>query len=280
MTELARLLIQIEENRHRKDLTPAEIFEIGQRLEPLLGTPIGRPKKGESCPNFGKGKTTEKVAAAIGISGKQYEKIREVHRSPYADLKEELERHGKVDRVRKKLLRRQRAEEVAKQVGTVPLTQVICADCLDHLRTIKMPMFHAATFDPPFGVGFRYGDEKELTDNPDDYWEWFRPRYEEIKRVTLPGGAIIFWQAGDYRRYWYDWFGDHQLFFAIKTNCASLSDPQGANDECDGHDHLSVERGCRTAATNQAGMELRLLANQADFQRRFDSPMPSATGPL
>ena len=218
MTEIDKLLIQIEENRQRKDLTPAEIYQAGQKLERLMATPKGRPKKGENCPIFGKGKTREKVAAALGVSGKQYEKIREIHKSPHADLKEELERHGKVDRVHKKILRRNRAKEVAKDIGTVPLTKVICADCLDYLRG-KEPFAHASVFDPPFGIGFRYGEEKELTDNPKDYWEWFRPRYEEIRRVTLPGGAIIFWQADKYRRYWYDWFGDHQLFFAVKTNC-------------------------------------------------------------
>jgi hypothetical protein len=217
MTELERLLIQIEENRHRKDWTAGEVFEAGKKLEALMATPRGRPKKGESCPRFGKGKTREKVAEVLDVSGRQYDKIKDIYESPFDDLKDELERHGKVERVHKWLVRRQAADKIAKLVGTVPLQKVVCTDCLDYLRGITKPMSHASVYDPPFGIGYKYQGFVD-PDNPKDYWEWFRPRYEEIRRVTLPGGAIIFWQAESYRRYFFDWYGDHHLFYAIKRN--------------------------------------------------------------
>ena len=191
-----------------------------------MATPRGRPKKGASYPNFGKGKTREKVAAVLDVSGRQLDKISDIHESPFDDLKDELERHGKVDRVHKKLVRRRRANEVAEQVGTAPLQKVICTDCLDYLRDIKKPMFHCSLFDPPFGVGFKYEGFVD-PDNPADYWAWFKPRYDEIRRVTLPGGAIIFWQAESYRRYFFDWYGDHELFCAVKTNGCPWLSPKG-----------------------------------------------------
>jgi DNA modification methylase len=132
--------------------------------------------------------------------------------------------------VHRRLARRKVADQIAKQVGTVPLQKVVCADCLDYLRGFTKPMSHASVYDPPFGIGYRYQGFVD-PDNPKDYWKWFRPRYEEIRRVTLPGGAIIFWQAERYKDFFREWFGEHRLFYAVKRNASLL--PKGSLVNCE-----------------------------------------------
>src|SRR5688572_24616812 len=111
------LRAMVAETRHQKPLTPSEKYALGRTLEELLATPAGRPSR-QSVATYhvsGRGKTRDKVAAALGMSGRQWDKLKAVQESGCEDLKRELDQHGKVDRVFRELTRRRRAEAVALQ---------------------------------------------------------------------------------------------------------------------------------------------------------------------
>jgi DNA modification methylase len=171
-----------------------------------------------NCHRSEKGKTRDKVAAVLGISGRQWDKLKDIEESGYADLKEELERHGKVDRVYRKLQRRGAVEAIASENLGKESQKVICADCRNVLPTFADETFDAVPTDPPFGINFEYDDGQEPCDNPEDYWKWFGPIFQEIWRVTKPGGFVCLWQANKYLDYFTQWYGKWHLFVACKKN--------------------------------------------------------------
>jgi N6-adenosine-specific RNA methylase IME4/ParB-like chromosome segregation protein Spo0J len=124
------------ENRHRKDLTPTEAVAIAQALEDRErekarqrqeasrakpGAKVGADH-GPSLEGGGKfpppsanreaGKTRNKVAATVGMSGKTYEKARAVVRAAaeqpdlFGDLPEQMDETGKVDAAYRELRER------------------------------------------------------------------------------------------------------------------------------------------------------------------------------
>jgi adenine-specific DNA-methyltransferase len=96
-------------------------------------------------------------------------------------------------------------------------------DCLVVMRDLPDASVDAVVTDPPFGIGFRYGEGREVANTPDDYWRWFRPRYEEMLRCLKPGGLMAIWQAQlNFRHYW-DWFGDQIHIYCAARNFAQLS---------------------------------------------------------
>ena len=85
--EQAAQLLKAEhdENICRKDFTPSEAYSLGQLLEPIERAEAqeresqGRPKEGrENFTTLSKGKTADKVGAAVGMSGKTYSKVKDV----------------------------------------------------------------------------------------------------------------------------------------------------------------------------------------------------------
>jgi SAM-dependent methyltransferase len=210
-----------DEVRHQKELTLAEKYQLGKQLEAVLATPAGRPSRRAvaSCHPFGKGKTRDKVASVLRLSARQWDKLKAVYESPHGDLKQELEKHGKVDRAFRDLERRRRVEEVQRQNQGKDFQNVICADCRDLLPTFAADTFDAVITDPVFGIGFEYGDGQEQSRTPEDYWDWLRPVYRQILRVTKPGGLIAIWQAEKYLRYAWRWFGDDiHVYIAAKDH--------------------------------------------------------------
>jgi ParB/RepB/Spo0J family partition protein len=118
---LTLLRAEYDENTCRKDFTPSEAVAIGKALEELERPKAqerqeaSRTKKGEKVgdaqgggnlpPRSGdRGKTRERVAAAVGMSGKTYDKAKKVVEAAEKDserlgpVKEEMDRTGNVDR--------------------------------------------------------------------------------------------------------------------------------------------------------------------------------------
>ena len=217
---------EIVANNH-KPFTWAEKVAIYRAVKPLIEAEAkqrrdGRLRRGtrkpvgENVPN-GKGRTRDLVAHYCGdTSGKTLEQAVEVFGSRHDDLKEEIERTGKVNKAWLALKDREKvgpllSDPVTAQEG------LVCRDCLQVLPGLEANSFHAVLVDPPFGIGFNYSGQKEATDDPEAYWRWLEPIYREIVRVTVPGGLIAIWQATEYMPYFKDWFGpDHRLFFACK----------------------------------------------------------------
>jgi DNA modification methylase len=89
-------------------------------------------------------------------------------------------------------------------------------DCLDILPTLDAGSVDAIVTDPPFGIGFLYGDSKEQASNPEDYWAWLQPRYDRALQCLKPGGFVAVWQTQLYFPYLWEWFGD-----GIHVYCAA-----------------------------------------------------------
>jgi ParB-like chromosome segregation protein Spo0J len=129
---LAALIAERDENTCRKDFTPSEAVAIGKAIEELEKPKAkerqkAKLKKGstppvvESCHDGeSNGKTRDKVAAAVGMSGKTYEKAKVVvdaaEQDPeqFVPVKEEMDRTGKVDPAYQKVTEKRSSDEVIK----------------------------------------------------------------------------------------------------------------------------------------------------------------------
>lgn len=99
---------------------------------------------------------------------------------------------------------------------------LINGDCLDILRSMPSESVDAVVTDPPFGIGFLYGQEKEKNDNPTDYWYWLKPRVEESLRCLKPGGFVAIWQTQKYFRHFWDWYGEQIHIYAACKNFVQI----------------------------------------------------------
>jgi ParB-like chromosome segregation protein Spo0J len=118
---IGALLAERDENTCRKPFKPSEAVAIGKAIEELEREEAKKRKtaglkKGkaspvvENCPNGkAKGKARDKIGAAVGMSGKNYEKakavVKEAEENPaeFGPVKEEMDRTGKVDPAYKKV---------------------------------------------------------------------------------------------------------------------------------------------------------------------------------
>jgi hypothetical protein len=113
---LAALLAERDENQQRQPLRPSEAAALGEALEELERAEAKKRKaqakdrpRGEKAAPVSpgnlpeeKGDTRDRVAAAVGMSGKTYEKAKRVVEAAEADptlkpVVEEMDRTGKVD---------------------------------------------------------------------------------------------------------------------------------------------------------------------------------------
>jgi len=141
------------ENVVRKDFVPSETVAITRALEPierqaaeerrratqLAGRKMGGQPifgRGKLPPPNEKGKTRDRVAAYVGISGRTLERAVEVveaaEREPekFTPLVEEMDRTGRVNGIYRKLVTLQQAEVIAKEPPPLPTGpfRVIVAD--------------------------------------------------------------------------------------------------------------------------------------------------------
>lgn len=109
---VAALTAERDENTCREPLSLTEMVELGKRIEELeKPRAAAREKAGKKAakepsgnlPEGAKGDTRDKVAAALGVSGKTYEKAKKVvaaaEREPekFAPVVAEMDRTGKVE---------------------------------------------------------------------------------------------------------------------------------------------------------------------------------------
>lgn len=81
-----------------------------------------------------------------------------------------------------------------------------CGDSLQVMRRMAEGSVSAAICDPPFGIGLTYDGWTE-PDEPEEYWTWFRPYWEEMCRVVAPGGIVAAVQGVRHMPYLYQWYG-------------------------------------------------------------------------
>ena len=95
-------------------------------------------------------------------------------------------------------------------------------DCLEVLKTIEPESIDAVVADPPFGIGFKYGSDKEATSTPEDYWKWLDPIHQECMRILKPGGFSAWWQTQLNFRHFWSWFGDEIRIYAACKNFVQM----------------------------------------------------------
>jgi hypothetical protein len=140
-----------DENVERKQFVPSEVVSIARALEPLERAEAaarmkhgGRPKDGQQragkLPDHSKGNTRDKLAAAVGVSGRTLDKARAVveaaERNPkrYETLVDEMDRTGNVSAAFAGLQRLQRRD--GRHVRALPTGKfrVVYADCPWHYQ--------------------------------------------------------------------------------------------------------------------------------------------------
>lgn len=100
--------------------------------------------------------------------------------------------------------------------------KVILGDCLDVLRTLESGSVDAVITDPPYGIGYIYGQGKEVASDPQAYAAFLLPVIQECRRIAKPGALFAVWQAYlNFRHYW-TWFGDGIRIYAACKNFVQL----------------------------------------------------------
>jgi ParB-like chromosome segregation protein Spo0J len=187
---LAALIAESDENTCRKDFTPSEAVAIGKAIENLEKPKAeerqkatrakGKDKDGTPIigggklppPNGEKGKTRDKVAEAVGMSGRTYDKAKRVveaaEKEPekHAETLREMDRAGKVDAAYKKVKTPTLTDEEARE----PLDLEVL---LNALRT----QIEA--------------DTKELLGIPDKSWKLFRRSDGNWKSILRCQEAVM-----------------------------------------------------------------------------------------
>lgn len=85
-------------------------------------------------------------------------------------------------------------------------------DCLEYMKSMPDKSVDAVITDPPYGIGFDYGDAYD--DNPNNYAEMMRCVIDNANRVC-PMGIKSFWQALPNIRKWGEWFDFDYRMIAI-----------------------------------------------------------------
>lgn len=116
------------ENADRKDFTLTEVVAIEAAIASLVATPVGRPSKeiSENGANLPKGKTSDKVAAFTGISGRTLEKAKAVVKAAEADpekfgkLAADMDKTGRANGPYNRLRVIQQTTEIRKEPPGLP----------------------------------------------------------------------------------------------------------------------------------------------------------------
>jgi ParB family chromosome partitioning protein len=136
---LLLLRAERDENTCRKDFTPSEAVAIGKALEELereqargrqahAGPAEGKGRKASGSgklPEPVRGQTRDKVAEAVGMSGRTYEKVKAVVEAAAADpalapVVEQMDRTGKVDPAYKKVAGARNGAKAASDSAGLP----------------------------------------------------------------------------------------------------------------------------------------------------------------
>jgi ParB family chromosome partitioning protein len=177
---VAQVLAERDENTCRKELTPSEAVAFAAALEALekekarqrqtAGVNQHTEASGK-LPEGSRGQTRDKVGAALGMSGRTYEKAKAVVEAARADpekyggLQEQMDRTGRVNGVYRRLKIARQAEVIEAEPPPLP-----------------QGPFRVIVADPPWQYHKRPGDPSRngSCDSPACPWRTSR-------RCALPG---------------------------------------------------------------------------------------------
>jgi len=103
------------------------------------------------------------------------------------------------------------------RVEHIGLATLYLGDC----REVLPVECDALITDPPYGIGFDYGDAHD--DIPDGYGEWLWSVLEAQERFLPPGAPIFVWQAQKNIRRFNDWFPREWRLFISARNFTQMN---------------------------------------------------------
>lgn len=137
---LTLLRMERDENTCRKPLTPSEKAKMASLIEREEAERAAKRRGKRNLDKKEKGQTRDKIASAVGTSGKTLDKIKKVVKAAEDDprlspIKEEMDKTGKVDGAYKKVLETQNSktqeerdfDDIMKSLGKIKF----------HLHNIK-----------------------------------------------------------------------------------------------------------------------------------------------
>ena len=100
---------------------------------------------------------------------------------------------------------------------TIGECRLILGDC----REVLPVECDALITDPPYGIGFDYGDAHD--DTPDGYGEWLWSVIGAQEQVLPPGAPVFVWQAQKNLRRFNDWFPREWRLFISARNFTQMN---------------------------------------------------------
>jgi N6-adenosine-specific RNA methylase IME4 len=150
-----RLKAELDENTCRKDFGLDELHAMGKRLEPYLKKEAKKrqgtrtDKHSGKFPESSKSDSRDQIGSAIGISGRQWEKLDEIMESGDEKLIAVAVRTGKVNGVHRRLKIKEAAERIVSELPPLP----------------EGP-FRVIVIDPPWSYKKRANDPSHRVSNP------------------------------------------------------------------------------------------------------------------
>jgi N6-adenosine-specific RNA methylase IME4 len=166
---LDRLKAELDENTCREDFDLDELHAMGKRLEPYLKKEAKKrqgmrtDKHSGKFPESSKSDSRDQIGSAIGIFGKQWEKLDDIMESGDEKLIEDAVRTRKVDGVHRRLKIKEAAEQIASEPPPLP----------------EGP-FRVIVIDPPWEYYKRSNDPSHRGSNP-----YPSMSLEEIKSIDV-----------------------------------------------------------------------------------------------
>ena len=98
-------------------------------------------------------------------------------------------------------------------------------DSFDILDAFENESFDALVTDPPYGIGHQY-NQREKSNNAEDYWTWLKPIYEKMLAKIKPGGFVAVWQTQKYFKHFWEWYGEQIHIYSSCKNFVQLRDTE------------------------------------------------------
>lgn len=193
---LRLLAAQRDENTCRKDFAPSEAVALGGKFAVMEAKAakkrkVRKPIRAGKLPQQKKGRVTEKVAVAVGMKRKTYEKAKAVVEAAkadperYGDIAAGMDKDGKVDRAYKAVKRKQREQAKAAVPADLPAA------------TDRYRVLHCTFQEADVAHG---SVDWIVTDPP--YAAEFLPLYRDLSafaaRVLKPGGSLLLMTGQSY----------------------------------------------------------------------------------
>ena len=200
------------ENVCRKAFTPSEAVAVGRALEELERAKAkGRQKerkgnqpgaKSGKLPDLGQAR--DRVAGAVGMSGRTFQKAQAVVQAAeadpdtFGDLPELMDTTGKVHQAFQQVKRRQKRQELRAKAEAAPPPggdswKIITGDCHAEMSGLldAGERFPLVVTDPQYNEGIDYGDGEKADRRPEpEYLEWLRVRLDLASRLLTPDGSL------------------------------------------------------------------------------------------